>query len=255
MSYSMPATEALTSFFVFQPARSLEQRERVFRLRYEVYCREFGYEREEDCPGGRETDAYDPAAEHCLLRHRETGIPAGCVRLVSPDDPFTEGGLALPVERACRGNLAHPRFHPERLPRDEICEISRLAVLSAFRRRRGEDKTPFGDPEGLVFSMEEIRAFPLLAVGLFLAATAMVGLTGRHHVFAMMEPRLARLLARSGLAFDQVGEVIEYHGQRAPFYIDQRVAERTMLKPLRELYGRIQADLGAEDNQWAKRSA
>ena len=237
------ASELLCSYFVFARALSPEQQEQIFRLRYEVYCREFGYEREEDCPGQRETDPYDAAADHCLLRHRDSGIAAGCVRLVLPDDPGHSGVMQLPLEEACAASLNHHRFHPSLLPRNEICEVSRLAVLPTFRRRHGEEKTPFGDPEGLVFSSRERRAFPLLAVGLFLAATAMVGLAGRHHVFAIMEPRLARLLERSGLHFTQVGKVVEYHGRRAPFYIDQRLAEESMIDPLKELYREIRSEL------------
>lgn len=236
MTDSLESSESLTSFFGFSRASTPEQCSQVYGIRYAVYCREFGYERPEDCQGEEETDPYDRNAHHCLLQHLDSGQPAGCVRLVAPDDPFCEGRLLLPVERRFADCLAAGRFHPASFPREQICEISRLAVLSAFRRRRGEEKSPLGDPEGLVFRPEEIRAFPLLAVGLFLAATALVGMERRYHVFAMMEPRLARLLARSGLEFQQIGAITDFRGQRAPFYIDQRVAERRMVPPLKRLY-------------------
>ena len=38
-------------------------------------------------------------------------------------------------------------------------------------------------------------------------------------VFAMMEPRLARQLRRFGFMFNQVGEIVEHRGERAPFII------------------------------------
>jgi N-acyl amino acid synthase of PEP-CTERM/exosortase system len=36
-----------------------------------------------------------------------------------------------------------------------------------------------------------------------------------------MEPRLARSLRFVGIPFDKVGPVVEYHGQRAPYYISR----------------------------------
>jgi hypothetical protein len=52
----------------------------------------------------------------------------------------------------------------------------------------------------------------------------------------MMEPFLPRLLKRSGILFQRVGQDIEYHGTRAPFFITTQDALNNMKKDLRELY-------------------
>jgi len=36
----------------------------------------------------------------------------------------------------------------------------------------------------------------------------------------MMEPRLARNMGFVGIKFRQIGPVVDYHGRRAPYYIN-----------------------------------
>ncbi|MCC5812181.1 MAG: PEP-CTERM/exosortase system-associated acyltransferase [Ectothiorhodospiraceae bacterium] len=231
-----PQTDALARFFEFQHAWSEEQRNLVHRIRYAVYCQEFRFEREEDCPGGMERDDYDDDSRHCLLIHRQTGTPAGCVRVI---EPGRGSDHKLALERFCGTSLEHPTLHPARFPRDTVCEVSRLAVPAFFRRRQGENLTPYGNVEELRVSDAETRTFPLIGMAMFLAATALVGLANRPHVFAMMEPRLARLLSRAGLNFVQVGRMINYHGPRAAFYIHQHEAVDALQPPLKRLYATI----------------
>ncbi len=246
-----PQTEALTRFFEFQQAWSEEQRLQVHRIRYSVYCQEFQFEREEDCPGGLERDEYDNNSRHCLLVHRKSGTAAGCVRVIEPGP----GRLRLlALEQHCSESLEHPRLHPSRFSRQTICEVSRLAVPAFFRRRPGERETPYGNLEHAQVSEAETRTFPLIGMAMFLAATALVGLSGRPHVFAMMEPRLARLLARAGLNFLQIGRLMEYHGPRAAFYINQHEAVETMNPPLKRLYGDILAQLEPQTGEPAVRT-
>jgi len=209
--------EQFQDHFEIGIAQTRRELEHVFRVRGDVYCREFQYERAEDCPGGLEIDRYDYRAVHCLITHRRSGHPAGCVRLVLAGE--AESDPRLPFEVVCGDRVRHPLLHPQCLPTATVCEISRLAVHTLFRRRPGEARNPLGDYEEFKPTPKEIRTFPLLSVALFLAATGMVELSGRHHVYAIMEPRLARLLLRSGLAFQQVGEVVEYHGARAAYHI------------------------------------
>jgi N-acyl amino acid synthase of PEP-CTERM/exosortase system len=229
--------ELFRDHFQIGIARTPPELEHVYRVRGDVYCREFRYEREEDCPDGLEMDPYDSRAVHCLITHRSTGRPAGCVRLVTAGESETE--RRLPFEIVCGDRVSHPILHPKRLPRTTVCEISRLAVHTFFRRRPGEATNPLGDYKEFAPTPKEIRTFPLLSVALFLAATGMVVLSGRHHVYAIMEPRLARMLRRSGLAFKQVGELIEYHGQRAAYHISIEEALQGIRGQLAEFYGLV----------------
>ena len=223
-----PITDSFNRYFSLTEPRTPEEREAAYRLRYEVYCREFQFEREEDCPGQREADAYDDQSWHCLLRHIPSAFAAGSVRVVhvDADDPIPD----LPMERNCRDSFFDVPQRPDRLDRGSICEVSRLAVHGLFRRRAGDPVSPIGDPAALDLTPEQTRVFPILAVSLFVAATVVCVRENKRHAFAMMEPALARILRRTGLEFTQIGAKVDYHGERAAFYIDSGEAHASLMR-------------------------
>ncbi len=212
-------------------ATTEEQKKATYRVRYHVYCEEFGYEPGERFPGEEETDEYDDHSLACLITHKPSGMPAGCVRLIPALDHEP-----LPLEKYCSGSLDTAFIEALKLQRSTLCEISRLAVDGAFRRRAGESVTRFGKVETTRCGPQERRTYPLIAIAAFLASTALTEVSGRTNVLAMMEPFLPRLLKRSGIAFQRVGEDIEYHGRRAPFFITTQHALQNMKPGLRELY-------------------
>jgi len=200
------------------------------------------FEREEDNPGGREVDEFDARARHCLILHRATGQYAGCVRLVLADPEQPEA--PFPFERFCRESVQNEIIDPSRLPRHKIGEISRLAVISAFRKRRGEMEAPYGiAAQQKRLNDPERRHFPSIPIGLYFAVTAIGLLENLDGVFAMMEPRLARHLRHVGIEFSQLGPVVEYHGPRAPFYISRESLFTTLKPEMRAFLESIQAVL------------
>ena len=229
-------------FFQLIPANTDERREEVFRIRYEVYCEELGWEPASDHPDGLESDEYDQWSTHCLLLHKPSGGYAGCVRLVHAHSDRSRPGI--PLEEHCRAALDESLLNIDSLPRERFGEISRLAIRPQFRRRPGEKESPAGvGKEAFQLTPSERRRFPHIALGLYLGA-ASIGLgEGLESVFAMMEPRLARHLRMTGIRFRQVGEVIEYHGPRAPFHIDRAGLLGRLRPELRELLEAIQSDL------------
>jgi N-acyl amino acid synthase of PEP-CTERM/exosortase system len=212
-------------------------KERVARIRYHVYCQEFGFEPLDRCPNGLETDEFDDYSLHCVISHRPSGLPAACARLVPP--PPSNPAGPMPFEKHCADSLDWSFIESLSLDRNTACEISRLAVDGLFRRRHGESKTRFGQVEHLMFSPEERRTLPYLAVSAYLAATALTALTGRTNVFAMMEPFLPRLLSLAGIHFRRAGADVDYHGLRAPYFISTWDALASMKPDLRELYARV----------------
>jgi len=230
-------------YFQVVLADSQTLREEVYRIRYEVYCQEFKYERAADFSDGLERDAFDAQrSHHCLLLHRESGLFAGCVRLVV-NDPANLDEL-LPFEEGCNGSLNNPDITPMLAMRSRIGEISRLAVPSTFRRRRSDIGTsPLGDLAIPDFSHNERRCFPHIPMGLYLAAAAIGLKKNLGGVFAVMEPRLARHLRRFGIVFQQAGEIIDYHGERAVFYIDRDGLFKHLQPEIRGLLDTILGDL------------
>lgn len=239
-------SRAFHKYFKIVPADTEALRQEVYRIRYAVYCRELQYENENDFPDGLESDQYDPHSRHCLLYHRPSSRYAGCVRLVlaNPTHPHS----AFPFETACRGHLHTTEVDPSRLNRHSFGEISRLAVLGSFRRRKGEQNVPGGiipppQPAGDV----ERRVFPHIALGLDLAAASVGLLAGLDSVFAMMELRLARRLKHYGIVFRQVGEIVDHHGQRGPFQITREALFEHISPEISYVLEVIQSDLAVAD--------
>lgn len=196
-------------------ANSEQSRREIYRLRYAVYCEELRYENPDDFPNGEERDGFDEHAIHALIRHRETGRTAGCVRLLTNHQA---PGLIFPFESVCGTSLRRDVLDPSTLDRRQLGEISRLAVHQHFRRRTADTSTASGQETADTYIGSE-RHYPLISMGLFLVASALAISNAIAHTVVMMEPRLARLLGSCGIRFTALGEIIEYHGRRGPFVI------------------------------------
>ena len=229
----MSLTEKFLQYFQVELATSAEDKRAIFEVRYRVYCEEFKYEPGESFPDKAEMDEYDERSLHCLIRHKNSGRAAGCVRLVPGGKGITQ---LLPFEKHCAESVDPVFVENLNAERCQIAEVSRLAVDGAFRRRPGEVATRFGEVEPLDCSAAERRTFSLIAISGFLACAALAELSGRSDVFAMMEPFLPRLVSRSGICWQQAGRPIQYHGERALYYIKTQSAIDNMVPDLKELY-------------------
>lgn len=231
-----------SQYFRIKFADTKELRQEAFKIRYGVYAEELGWEPTNDSK--METDDCDEYAFHCLLEHKRTGVFAGCVRLVIP--PVSDPHQPLPFEKSCLPSAKKDVIDSTQLPRGSFGEISRLAVLASFRRREKETKTPFVikevNPE-TVYTEDERRNFPNIAMGLYLAAVALSDICNHQNMFVMMEPRLNRRLTRFGLPFVQCGEEMNYHGMRAMFYLPRSGFYSQLNPELLELYKIIHSDL------------
>lgn len=215
---------ALHRYFELVHADTEALRMQAYRLRYQVYVQETGFERPEACrrgvdadgrPYGWETDEFDARADHYLLRHRASGEYAATARLILPQSG--QPCALFPIEHHC--DLDDPVT--ENHDRARLGEISRFAVSKAFKKRLGEAGTLAGvtaDVE-VYFEPDERRVLPHLSLGLFAAVMRMVHGHGVRHCYAVMEPALRRLLGRFGVLFQQIGPETEYHGRRVPCLI------------------------------------
>ena len=131
---SLSLGSSFRSFFEVVPALTPSLEREAYRIRHEVYCSDLSYEnRRED---GLETDEYDRHSLHCLLRSVKTGMYVGCSRLIfaRPENP----NYLFPFEKTCAGALDRAAVAPYDSCRHRIVEVSRLAVIKEFRRRKGE---------------------------------------------------------------------------------------------------------------------
>ena len=229
-------TEKFLQYFQVELANSEEDRKSVFEVRYRVYCDEFGYESGARFPDKAERDEYDDRSLHCLIRHKSSGMTAGCVRLVPALEDVSD---LLPFEKFCAESIDTALLASLAVKRKDMAEVSRLAVDGAFRRRTGESATRFGEMSSIDCSVAEKRSFSLIAISALLACAALAELSGRTDVFAMMEPFLPRLVKPSGIIWQQAGKTIEYHGERALYYTKTESVITNLVPDLRELYRAI----------------
>ena len=206
-----------------------------FKVRHQVYCEELKFESVKI--NGLETDDFDAHSYHCLIQHKSTKNIAGTVRIVysSNEDEV------LPIEKYCQSAIGNEHLLPSNFPRNKICEVSRLAVPAEFRKRSADKfkGAATGSIDEQQYSESELRCFPFIAVGLYLAATSLVAKHGIEHCFVMMEPRLARSLRFVGIPFQQIGPVVEYHGQRAPYYVRPNAVFETLSPGFIQLFKNI----------------
>lgn len=237
-----------SQFFIPRFANTLAYREEAYRVRHKVYCEELGFE--EIRENGLETDEFDANSLHLLIQNIATKDYAGTVRLVCSSN----SSELLPIEKFCEHSLHPDSTHPGQFPREKICEISRLAVSADFRKR-ASDKFA-GAAEGGIntstYSEKEIRCFPFIAVGLYLGVAALSKQKGIEHFFVMMEPKLARSMAFIGIKFEKIGDTIEYHGKRAPYYINHKILTDSMSPSLGIMLQNLSKELSqqvAEDSK------
>ena len=200
-----------TKYFRAVPALDDELRRTVFRIRHAVYCEELGYEpvREDQL----ESDSFDARSMHCLLQSVDNGEYVGCVRLVLTVPGEREE--PLPFELHCEKSLDRGVVDPSTLDRSKIAEVSRLAVIAKYRRRRGERKAPLGIDES-DFGTPDRPRFPYIAAGLYLGMIAQARHHGVETLFMLTERGLAKQLSRLGVDVRKIGAPIQHRGIRYP---------------------------------------
>jgi N-acyl-L-homoserine lactone synthetase len=158
----------------------------AYQLRYQVYCVERTFLTGQN---GTECDEYDDFARHVVVRWRHTGDVVGTVRLVLPKDPA--GGDDYPIQHVCDPALLRG------LPLATSGEVSRFAL---GKQMRGSSPS----------------SSSLLRLALIQGAVRLSSEAGHTHWLAVMEPTLLRLLRATGIHFEPLGPLVDYHGLRQP---------------------------------------
>lgn len=221
------------------PATTGALRDEGYRIRHEVYCEELGFAPER--PDRLESDKYDAHSLHCLISSAaDPGVSAGCTRivLVNPADPHAP----LPFERITAGTLDRSLLDPAKLQRRRIAEVSRLAVRSLYRRRKGEGH------RAVTLSDEDYGTgtqprFPYISIGLYLAAVSMAARNGIDTLFVLTEPRLAAHFRKLGVDIRQIGDPVEHRGLRVPSVMDVQAIIRDLRHLLRPIWTAVNEDL------------
>ena len=197
--------------FDVQLADTETLRRRVSQVRYQVFCEELGFAMTHR--DGHEQDDYDASSLHCLIHHRPSAADIGCIRLVLPGP---RGG-GLPFEKFGVQHIDRKLLDWRKLDPTRCCEISRLAVVSAFRRPALvpslRSATDLNQPHTL-------KRLPAVAQALYQSVIALILAREFESMFMVGEPRLQRHLASCGIPMRQISPTFEYFGPRAVFVID-----------------------------------
>lgn len=175
-----------------------------YRLRYQVYCLEKGFEEPENFPKGEEFDQYDVCSTHFLVREKRTNKWVAALRLVMP------GKQALPIE--CLGVLDNEIRNSTVM--ENAAEISRVCRIKdgvQFTSQNKVNITPIRKTacnENLLIMLSIIRA------AIFFGKA-----NGISHIFFLGRPALARLISRLYIPFKKVGKSCEYKGVRHPYLV------------------------------------
>lgn len=239
--------EGFRQLFELTLALDDASKDQVFRIRHEVYCRDLGWEpiRED----GRESDEFDRHSIHCLLRRRDSGEPVGCARLIlaRPEKP----SYLFPFEASCQGVLDGSLAE---MPRTTMGEVSRLAVLRDFRKRKGESSVAVSMTDEDFEARGRNARFPFIPVSLYLAMAAIAQRVGVEHVFVLTEPRLASHFVRIGFDIRAVGGAIEHRGKRVPSLLSSSKVVQGLRPMMRPLYAGIEEAIDATIRAFAGRA-
>ena len=219
----MPPMPADTSGFApyfhscqVQPAIDPDFMQRIFALRYQVYCVECAFLDAAQFSSPHETDLYDSRSAH-FCAFNLAGELVGYVRLV-----HAESGQKFPFQSHCPLDLTDTA-QPARA---HTAEISRLMVRQDYRRRRHDNLAgvTVHDSDAAP-AREKRRNTPQILLSLYRQMYTHSLRVGIRHWYAAMEPPLARVLTRMNFGFVQVGPPSDYYGLVAPYLADLRELE------------------------------
>jgi N-acyl amino acid synthase of PEP-CTERM/exosortase system len=200
--------EGFRSRFEVIPALTEALKDQTYRMRHSVYCEDLGFEAVR--PDGREIDEYDRYATGLLIRNIPSAEFIGCARLIRPRPGAKD---PLPFEHTCAHTLNRELIEAYPAARHQIAEVSRLAIVSKFRRRKGESSSPAPLAEG-DFAGGPRPRFPYVLLGLYLGIVAQAEVQDVTKLFLLTEPRLAGHLSKVGFRLRQVSGPHEHRGTR-----------------------------------------
>ena len=182
----------------------------VYKLRYKVYCDEWGFEKPEDHPRGLEKDEYDEHSVHFVVRRQGEGQILGTIRMIN----HSEKGF--PIEKHCRIDQDLSVFDKHRFG-----EISRLAISKEYRKRITDaaifDGKMVGDGEIDKMFGGSRKMSNDIVLGFYKCIYHECIERGHQYLLAVMAKGLYLLLKRVGIVFEPIGPAQNYHGLRTPY--------------------------------------
>ena len=185
-----------------------------YRLRYQVFCLESGFEDPDKFDDRKEKDVWDASSQHFLVRERQSGKWAATMRLVLP----RKGGLPI---------NSHDVLNLTDKPSMKHCaEASRLCIVGHYRQRKDNKVAPFS--QSSVPDMHQQQASEVTAEKAKRTASILKALMNASAAFSyendirywyMLTTRsLVRILSHVlPLEFTRAGDACWHRGVRYPY--------------------------------------
>lgn len=175
-----------------------------YKLRYQVYCLEKGFEKAEKFRDGLEKDDHDHSAIQFLIKCNQTNNWIGTFRLVI-------GSIdTLPISQHLLGNGSKSAYRSAR-----VAEFSRLAVLRQFQVPSAGIKEE---------EAESSIIFRVMSAGIEYCRT-----NGINDAVFLCRRSLAHVLNTKGVITTRIGPGISHKGIRYPYSFDLRQFPRRLL--------------------------
>ena len=243
---------------IVKPVKEKKDLIDVYSLRYKVYCHEWGFEKPEQHMDGLVTDADDENALHFAAKD-DSGKTVGAVSLI------VDSSGKFPIEQYCELEIDH-----DDIPREGLSEISKLVIHRNYRRR-AEDKYIYGQDEErrsigsfdfqychpssknyyrrvddkykIKNTSRRVQSSTLdrrkrheVILALYKALYQESKRRKITHWYAVLTKGIATLLGRFGIAFQAIGDPVDYNGIRTPYLVEIAKIEQTMSDTDPELY-------------------
>ncbi|MGJ0486541.1 MAG: PEP-CTERM/exosortase system-associated acyltransferase [Methylomicrobium sp.] len=240
MDCDLSLTSHYKKYFRMLKATSPEMKKIAYNIRYRVYFEEQNMITADAQGEHLETDLWDPCSIHTLLYHKPSGQPIGNVRLIPLDVSPTK---TLPIEEHYPRPFDFGRAPVKDIRRGKTGEVSRMLILSSFRRRKSDHNFDSENEHAMECGNDKRYPVNYLPVCLIFATAILMLEEKLDYGIGLMEPRLARLLTRFGVGLNQIGEATDYFGQRAPYLIFPEPIYKNLSPDYQSLYDAIQSEL------------
>lgn len=234
-----------SKYFRMSNVNTEELKTIAYKLRHSVFHEESGYHGLGNSSyNNMELDEYDEYSLHSLLFHKPTNRAIGYIRLIPQIKKLNN---QLPVEKYYGKPFDFSATCINKIQRKNMGEISRMAIMSSFRQRLSDNYRT--DQESLLNQSENIvyinKRYPInyLPICLISAAIYFLFKENMEYGIAMVEPRLAILLRRFGVQFDQIGKPFECFGTRVPYVFYRERTYKNLTPEFRSLFDKISREL------------
>ncbi len=229
--------------FHIRYANNQHLKNQVYKIRHKVYCEELGWEQENKQL--IEKDKYDDFSHHFLIFHKASNQAIGCVRLVSPQ--FLALEQTLPCELFYPQEDMAKAINQSHYFSSNYGEVSRLAILSSFRRRK-RDICPQNSSSQIfrIYEKEDLRTFPLISVGLYLSVIACADILKNKGLFIVAATALSKKLSRLGAPIKPILNTIEHRGERRLNFILAENVQKSLVGGSADLYSKIKHDISMQ---------